>query len=255
MRLADHTRDVAAGLLSAACQLGVDSIHVSSEYESFPLVADLVSSWSAQPFMVMAKIGEPHFGEDRFDPARFTKKVETYLRRLSLERIDVVQWLLRYDLKDEAGRLRIFGRDAELISHTFAALRASGKVGDFISFPYTVAMSQSILASGLGDGFAFYINRLELDMAALLDEVSLAGKWVVAIRPYAAGRTTTAGDAETSGQPGPVGFALAHPVVRTAVASFGSIEHLAEAVEESRSAPSTPRFNRMVEMARGSACT
>jgi len=214
----------AAALLSAACDIGITAFHCSSEYETYPLFC---AAWQAAGLggsaRVIAKVAAPHYGEDSFSPRAFRAKIDDYLSALSIPRLDVVQWLLRYDLKRDEERVRIMREAAGEIAETVAALRKEGKIGALVGFPYSAAVAEGLIAADYCDGLALYINPLEHELDPFIARSGSAGKAVVAIRPYAAGRLftetrSTASEALT--------YVLSHPEVVAAVVSASSREHL-----------------------------
>jgi aryl-alcohol dehydrogenase-like predicted oxidoreductase len=225
MRL-DKAGDVAAAarILDHALELGITSFHCSSEYETFPLFRE---AWGRRrkriPTAVIAKVAVPHFGESRFSASLFREKIDFYLDALSLERLDVVQWLLRYDLKQEDARRRILAESAEEVSALIADLRKSGKIGALVSFPYTAGVAEAVLQMDFCDGLAVYVNPLEREMDLMLDIASSLGKAAVAIRPYAAGRVFTEAKLEPSDA---LDHVFSYPAVVSAVVSASSTEHL-----------------------------
>jgi aryl-alcohol dehydrogenase-like predicted oxidoreductase len=216
----------AARIIAHAFDIGVTSLHCSSEYESFPLLREAWSSargGAPANLSVIAKIASPHFGEDRFSAAALRAKVDFYLSALGLERLGVVQWLLRADLRQEGERLRILRESADEVGALVGALKREGKIDAFISFPYTPAVAAEALRMDHVDGLALYVNPLEQEMDRFIGEADRLGKSVVAIRPYAAGRLFaetrfTAADA--------IDYALGHAAVATAVVSASSRAHL-----------------------------
>lgn len=227
MRL-DKAGDAAAAadLLAHAFGIGISTLHCSSEYPTFPLLRE---AWprarGSAPGGVtfIAKVASPHFGESGFSAAALRAKIDSYLAALGLERIDVVQWLLRHDLKQEEARVRILRESAGEVAATVDALRREGKVGAFVSFPYTPAVAEEALRMDHVDGLALYVNPLEREMDAFVEAAGALGKAVIAIRPYAAGRVFAetplgAGDA--------IAYVLGKPAVATAVVSASSRAHL-----------------------------
>ena len=228
--------DRAADLIRAAIVLGVTTFHVSHEYATWPLFKAAWRQAAPNPDMVrlIAKVGVPHFGEDRFDPQGFRDRVDAYREDLNLDRIHLVQWLLRHDLKAETARQAIFDRDAEMIGDVVQALKQAGRIEGLISFPYTAEIAGRALKASWCDGLALYCNALELEMTDWFDEAEAWGKVIVAIRPFGAGRIleeTGISSREALALP------LAHPAVATAVASVSSVSRLREAIEAAASAP------------------
>ena len=189
MRL-DRVGDAAAAgqLIGRARDLGISSLHCSSEYETFPLFREALAAAGTKAGSVVAKVATPHFGEDSFSGGRFRDKVEAYLSALRIERLDVVQWLLRSDLKQEERRLRILDDAEQEIAATVEALKREGKIGALVSFPYTASLADRVIDRPWCDGLAVYVNPLERELDAQIIRAGEAGKRIIAIRPYAAGR-------------------------------------------------------------------
>jgi aryl-alcohol dehydrogenase-like predicted oxidoreductase len=216
----------AARFIGEAHALGLTTIHCSSEYESFPLFRD---AWKQAGIphgqsTIIAKLAAPHFGEERFSAQEFREKVDQYLSELAIERLDVVQWLLRYDLKQEAARVRIFDESAHELAALAAELKAQGKIGALVGFPYTAPVAERVLQTDWCDGLALYVNPLEREMDEYAEQAAAAGKSVVAIRPFAAGRVFTQTDL---GVDGALDHVFGFPAVATAVVSVSTPEHLA----------------------------
>jgi len=218
--------EAAAGILSHAFGIGISSLHCSAEYETFGLLTEawrIARASAPADIAFIAKVASPHFGEDRFSAAATRAKIDSYLMALGLEHLDVVQWLLRHDLKQEQTRIRIMAESAEEVAALAEDLKREGKIGMLVSFPYTPAVAAAALETAGIDGLALYVNPLEHEMDALLSGAEAAGKMVIALRPFAAGRTfsetnQSAGDA--------IAYALAQPAVVTTVASASSRAHL-----------------------------
>lgn len=244
MRMLPARLSVAEGvaLLSRLMDGGLDSLHVSSEYESFGYFSEIFHALRAERdvrgLRFVAKVGSPHFGEDRFEDRQFETGIDFYLDALGIETVDVAQWLLRFDLRQPEARERIFERDAERVSACVDRLRRAGKIQAMVSFPYSEGIALRALALPACDGLALYVNPFERELAPLLDRAHLAGKSVIAIRPLAAGRVAgdapedvalirDAGGGDMTCVAGRVRaafqYALVHPAVVTVVASLNSI--------------------------------
>lgn len=227
--LGDATR--VANLIRHALDGGVTTFHVSSEYESWPVFVEAWRTVGADrdlsPARIMAKVAAPHFGASVFNPEDFTRRLDIYRKALGLDRIDVAQWLLRHDLKDEPGRLDIFRRDADLIETTSASLKSRGAIGGLVSFPYTEGVARLAIAADWCDGLAMYVNPLETGLEPLLASAADKPLGVIAIRPFAAGRVFSESGL---GPQEALQYAFSRPGVRSVVASASSPSHLAEAI-------------------------
>jgi len=224
MRLNERSLSDAAWirLLGLSHELGLTTLHSSTEYATFDRFCRLVGKL-ARPIQHIVKLAEPHFGDTSFDRARLDAKIDHYLMTLGAERLDIVQWMWRGDLKDELGRLYGFARQRDEVRDAFDALRRSGKIGAVAPFPYTAGFADAVIDAGLCEGLAVYLNPVEREMVPQIERAAAAGMATVAIRPLAAGRALEA----TS--PGAcIGSVLAQRGVATAVVTYSSSEHLRE---------------------------
>ena len=227
------------GLDDAACELlvreslarGITSFHSSSEYETFDRFCALIRRLGARAkIQHVVKLAEPHFGDAMFHERRLRAKVEAYLASLGTERIDIVQWMWRGDLKQEEARLTGFARQRDAIRLSFDALRKEGKIGAVVTFPYTTGFASAALAALVGDGLAVYLNPIEKEMVPYIERAAAAGAGVVAIRPLAAGDAAGAGiDVQTC-----VRDVLSRRGVCTAVVTYSSVQHMEELLRAAR---------------------
>lgn len=229
MRLHERAQDDAAweALLRASIERGVTTLHSSSEYESHPRFCGLVARLRGLPIQHVVKLADPHFGEAGFDARRFEDRLDAYLAQLGADRIDVVQWMWRGDLKDEPGRLAGLAREQGAIRAAFDALRGKGKLGAVAPFPYTAAFADLVIGTDargpLCEGLAVYLNPLERELLPQVRAAARAGMGIVAIRPLAAGRAIAGTPAAAC-----VREVLAEPGVATAVVTYSSRAHLDE---------------------------
>ena len=142
---------------------------------------------------------------------------------LGAERLDVVQWMWRGDLKDERGRLDGFARQRDELRDAFDALRRSGKIGAVAPFPYTAGFADAVIDAGLCEGLAVYLNPVEREMVPQIERAAAARMATVAIRPLAAGKAL-----EATSPAACIGSVLAQRGVATAVVTYSSSEHLRE---------------------------
>lgn len=215
----------AALFLNEAREMGVRSFHCSHEYESFPLFAEAWNSAGLRSTgaTVVAKIASPPFGGTVFSDREVRDTLEKYRRALKVDRIDIVQWLLRYDLSQDEVRLQILLDSADRIADVFATLKREGLIGSLVAFPYSRPIADELVRAEWIDGLTLYVNPLEREMEGVLDDCASAGKPVLAIRPFAAGRLFT----ETNqGVTDALEYAFGMAAVQTSVVSVSSREHL-----------------------------
>lgn len=177
-----------SNLLRRGYELGITSLHSSDEYETFSRFTKIVHELQLEglQFQHLVKLGEPHFGSDRFDPEKFHGRINSYCQALGVEKLDVVQWMWRGDLKDEAGRLQGLKDDAEALGTAVHTARSQGKIGALVCFPYTLAFAEQVINYDWCDGLTVYLNPLETEMQPLLPQLTKQEKSAIAIRPLAA---------------------------------------------------------------------
>jgi aryl-alcohol dehydrogenase-like predicted oxidoreductase len=218
MRLTPPKFDAASALalLLHLSDHGVTSFHVSHEYDSYAFVCDALAALRrarpAAPVELMAKLAAPHFDETGFCAERLSERIEALLQRLSAERVDVVQWMVRHTPNEDAPRLAILERDRLAVAEAAERLKGEGKIGAFAVFPYSEPFRRAALPDPFIDGLVDYLNPRELEAAAWLDALQARGQGFVAMRPLFAG--------EVSRDPARVDAALRFPLLHPATAAM-----------------------------------
>jgi aryl-alcohol dehydrogenase-like predicted oxidoreductase len=250
MRLPPDADDATlTGLLVECLDAGVTTMHSSSEYDTFPRFTRLLASaCRTRPdvgVQHVVKLAAPHFGEPGFSAADLEQKVAAYRDALRADQLDVVQWMLRFDLQQEARRRQMLADDAARIGDAVAALQARGWLRAFACFPYTRGFADDVLGQPWCAGLVDYLNLVELASVPLLerlgrDEHGRRGGFV-ALRPLAAKRVLSLADeparraalAAAAGCDDLVAtalrFPLWHPVVASTVLSVSTSTQLATA--------------------------
>lgn len=245
MRLANRGADVGSvsRLFAHAAELGVDTLHTSREYKSFPLVVEAARRLRGRAMRHVVKLADPHFGESRFDTRRFLRRFDDYLRLLETDRIEVVQWMCRA-YADDLPRRRLAMRSAlDGLPEAVRSLHEAGKLGALVAFPYRGEDVDDLLPYSWCDGFALYLNAAELDYVPRLDGIATQGRGVLALRPFHGGALLAApGDIEAH-----LRLALSHPAVASAIVSTSSTDHLSQLVEgAARMRADRAKFGRRV---------
>jgi aryl-alcohol dehydrogenase-like predicted oxidoreductase len=241
MRLVAPRFDAASAtdLLLSLYDQGVTSLHVSAEYDSWPVTCEAVRALRKArpngPLEIVAKHAAPHFNETAFNPAVAQARIDELRRGLGVDRIDLVQWMVRHTPNDDDPRLDILRRDAALIEDAWSAMKGDGAVGALAVFPYSIAFL--VAAKGLPwvDGVVDYLNLLELDEAPHLDGMAAAGKGFAAIRPMAAGKL--ADRAEEA-----LAFPLLHPATASVIVTASSPANIDMALTAARTRPNPEAF-------------
>jgi hypothetical protein len=209
--------------------LGLQSLHSSVEYDSFPLISSLLSygskTESFPAFRHIAKLAEPSFDDGDFDASRLRSKVETYLRALSTPTLHDLQWMWRKSLNEDAQRVSQFERQLDRIAQEVSRLKRDGLIERFFCFPYSVAFGRKALEHEAVDGLIVYRNVQETEYDPLIDRSYELSKPCHIIRPFNAG-AALGPDKRTHVEH--LTFALDKPAIESAILSSNSIEHLAQ---------------------------
>ena len=176
-------------LVNHGLSLGFCMHHISSEYGSYELYCDTIRNLrpaERQRIGVIAKIAIPEFREHKFDYHILKKRVERYLQDLGIDRIDIVQWLDRWDGLDkhkDKKRILRYNEFRYELSDAISTLQKEGLIAEFACFPYTVDYAENIINQGLTEKFVNYYNPIETNYR----EVLRSSKGYIAIRPFKAG--------------------------------------------------------------------
>ncbi len=224
-----HSLSEWAAFFIYAHRLGVRSVHVSDEYESWPLFLEI---WDevrriapTQNFKFIAKLGEPHFDQAEFSAERFLMRVEKYCSQLSIDRLHDVQWMWRSDLQRDDLRCSTFTKQSTAIRDTVALLKKNDRIERFLCFPYSPVFCDLALAQDFVDGLTVYRNSQEQEYETQLDQCAARSKMAHIIRPFLGGNTLENSNLTPRQQ---LIEALSHPAIETAILSTGNIEHLHE---------------------------
>ncbi len=219
-----------ASLISDAVELGVTRLHCSSEYESYPLLLEVLeqlrASQLATHLSFVVKLAEPSFNLRQFSPQRFYEHIDKYRNVLGVDRLETVQWMWRDDLQDHAGRASRFVEQAGEIQRTVQAAKSSGAIGSFVCFPYSPGFASRALEFDFIDGLAIYRSPIEPEYDSLIETCERLGKQILVIRPFAAGSALANDDAASL-----IRYSSEMTSVNGIVVSCSSINHLRECVQ------------------------
>jgi len=102
MRFFDKSLSTKAvtNLIEEAYSIGINTHHSSLEYSSYTLYTKALKQANcAKKLKHIVKLSAPHFEDDTFSSKLLEKRVDNELKALNIERIDVLQWLLKMRLK------------------------------------------------------------------------------------------------------------------------------------------------------------
>jgi aryl-alcohol dehydrogenase-like predicted oxidoreductase len=261
----------AVDLLLALFDRGVTSFHSSHEYDTYAFfctaLKELRRLRPGRKIETIVKIGVPHFDETEFSPARFRSLIEAELRNLRVDRVDIVQWLVRHTPNEDAPRLDILRRASSSIHEVWRRLHAEGKVGLLTAFPYSDTFLRASLELPDVAGLVTYLNLIETEAIPYLDGLFASGRGFAAIRPLNAGMLV-GGTVETvsalrdifpeiEASPDALTlvafqFPLWHPAVAAVIASISSLGHAEQAIDAiAETVPDIERFRRIAGIRQG----
>jgi len=226
-------------LLEYLLQSGVRRFHSSLEYDSFSHftnalpVACAKAGVDISSLRHIVKLASPHFGESRFDAGDVSAKIDYYRHHLAVEKLDIVQWMARMDLADDAARVQCLESEDSLISAFAEEAKNSGVIERFGCFPYSHSFRHAVVRKPWCDALLDYLNIEETDALATIDELR-ENQSLIAIRPFYP--TMVDPDSLKPEKTIPtvhacLAYVLENEKVEAVVASAGSKEHAKELVE------------------------
>ncbi|MCB9666355.1 MAG: aldo/keto reductase [Alphaproteobacteria bacterium] len=197
-------RDDAVRLLAHLVDHGVDTVHTSHEYASHAYALDVLAAFRrahpARRLVHVVKLAEPHF-EDPFtlDPARLLARLDAAQAELGVDRVDVLQWLLRSKPIEDGPRLALLRDRGRALADALDARVREGRLGAWGVFPYGVPFAEAAVGLPGCAGLVSYLGLAEREHVGQLDALQEAGQAFVAIRPLWGGRLTARGLADPQG--------------------------------------------------------
>lgn len=214
-----------AKLLCQAYYAGIDTIHSSSEYDSFPLLQKVLKEVSLIDstivFKHIVKLAEPHFSDYEYSSNRLKEKVSNYLSIFEIDKLEAIQWMWRSNLSDPQ-RIDSFIKQQEQMRHDIEDLKQSGLVCNALCFPYSVGFMEKALESNIFDGFCIYRNPQELEYDRILTDCD--DGTVVSIRPFSADKALI----ESEGVIKLLEYNFLEPAIKSTILSISSVYQLNE---------------------------
>lgn len=241
MRLADKcvTSSTCVDIFEAALLNGINSFHVSSEYNSFPLVCSALKKLSkkTRDINLVVKLSSPHFDENKFCHANLESKIDDVLRHTGLEQIQLAQWMWRQYPLDDSQRIPMLVGQADEIKSSFQNLIEAGKVSEFCCFPYTADFMKSVSQLEISKIHINYLNFWENSLtnggfhdASIVLRPFFAGK-IKDIAPQFIEELNVIEDGNAIFHS--LNYVLSHPRVLSAVIGINSVEQLNEIISVS----------------------
>lgn len=236
MRLHEVTQNVDSWVqfFLEAHRLGVRKLHSSSEYESYPLLKEILGylkkNHPEAEFEHIVKLAEPSFDDAGYESGRLTKKVNEYLLDLQTSHLAVVQWMWRLTLKEDDVRVQNFLEAGSALSAEISELKSGNKIKQFMCFPYSVSFANAAIQQSFIDGLVVYRNILETEYDDLLGKAARLGKESYIIRPLAAGKALAESGKSARAL---YDWALDHEGVAGAIVSISKPHHLRDLTSNS----------------------
>lgn len=171
-------------IIDEGYEIGIDTHHSSIEYSSYELyIKALEKSQKRKQLKYIVKLSSPHFEDDAFSATILENRVDNQLKKLQIDCIDVLQWLVRSKPIDDEVRFQTLKDQQEEISNSIEDLKKKGKIKTCFSFPYSVKFAKKVLEFDQVDGLVTYLNKEELEYQEFANTVPF-----IAIRPLFAGK-------------------------------------------------------------------
>lgn len=229
MRLLEVERSLTdwAAFFRQVHDLGITRLHSSMEYESFPLLCEILAVLRTDDpricFTHVVKLAEPSFDDAAFSATRMIEKVDSYRQQLGSDCIDDIQWMWRQDLDEDERRIARYEEESAAICRTAQELKQAGSIRRFLCFPYSPEFAETAIATAGIDGLAIYRNIQEREYDPALAICNRLGKTALAIRPLNAGKVFE-GDQRTPREL--FDCALDMKPIEAGIVSTSSIDHL-----------------------------
>ncbi len=239
MRLGALSSNETIELLAHALRAGIRRFHSSSEYESFSLFCESLpkacklANVDTDSLEHMVKIAAPHFDHSKFVPQELISKTQDYKRKLGCSKIELIQWMARYDLSNEAGRLAILKDSDKAIQETVELLKFNNDISRFGCFPYTESFRKMATGAEWCDALIDYFNPIEHQASQIIDNLR-TNQSMIAIRPLfpLIKKLEEPNNSEYAmwNYDNLIRYALAKPSVESLVISMSSQKHLDELI-------------------------
>jgi aryl-alcohol dehydrogenase-like predicted oxidoreductase len=178
-----------------ALDSGVNVIHTSYEYQTRYAVRQVLRERKdAKSFIHIIKTPDPDtdLTERTFKPIWFRKMVEDALAELNVEKIHVLQWILRDGTECDATKaIPLFRQYKDDLMATFMKLRDEGKVSYLTCFVYNNTFAQEMIASNCFKALLLYYSMLDTTLQPSIDKMREKGMSVLGYRPFCGGQLVT----------------------------------------------------------------
>ena len=121
--------------LDYAHQKGIRQLHVSSEYNSYPLLLKSLKRINKK-FKFIVKLAEPSDIDKKFNLRSFKSKLKKYSNDLGKRNIDTLQWVDRYKLNHPKKYFTFKEEILNKIKNTIKQYKKEKKIKFFYFFPY-----------------------------------------------------------------------------------------------------------------------
>ena len=140
------SKNEVVSLIEKSWEIGINTHHSSFEYNSYQLYTSALSKSNVKNKVKhIVKLSSPSFDDVFFDANSIEKNIDTQLRILDVDCIDVLQWLVRSKPINDVDRLHVLENQQQQIKETFTSLKQKGKIKAVFSFPYSVTFAEKVI--------------------------------------------------------------------------------------------------------------
>ena len=177
--------------LRRGLESGINFIHSCKEYDTWPVLADVLDQWPQAGQLVHAikMIFPEDEDQNKFDPQKFRQRVEDHLVALRTDRIDILQYQWRVAPGTALEPLALFRSVVDEMVSTFQQLRDEGKAGYLMVFP-SASCKMEVIDSGHFSGVISVCNLARLDYGALYTELAQRNMGLLGFSPLQGGMLT-----------------------------------------------------------------
>lgn len=218
----DLNTNQVTNIIEKGYDIGITTHHSSFEYSSHQLYTNaLKASTCKKNIKHIVKLAAPHFEEQKFCGKTLKTKVESQLKILNIDRIDVLQWLVRSKPINDFDRLNTLSTQELEIEECLLDLKKSGVIKSIFSFPYSVPFANEIVKRNYIDGIIAYLNTKERDFKNFANSVPF-----IAIRPFLGGDLVDSKESAEQKIHDCLKYVDSNKTVISKIISINSIQHL-----------------------------
>lgn len=190
--VADEKSKEGERALHAALDADVNFVHSSYEYGVRWMMNEALKDHPKRnDIHHIIKLPVPDWKDNgQFDADKFRMRIDEALRDLVTDRIAVLQWMWRADPNDDEHRIPVLHDVVGEVTDMFETMKAEGKVGHMMCFPYTAPAAKAAIDTDAFCGQIGFYSSVEMEMQPLFSELKAKDNGFLTIRPLYQGILT-----------------------------------------------------------------